>query len=246
VELLAAGRTAEVYALDDERVLKLDRPEWFGLTQFEASVLQSIVDAGLPAPRPLELVTVNERSGLVLDRIHGETLLAAINREAGELDDLVSRFLDLQAALHAVVVPGLPDLVERLGSELVVAEISDATTADLVERLDALDDGRRTLCHFDYWTGNVLVAEADWFVVDWLGAALGPPLADTARSLVLAAMPSSPRESRFVAGMRAELVARLGPAKHELTDWIRIVAAARLAEGADWLRSVAVGEVSVV
>ena len=36
VELLAEGRTAEVFAYGEGRVLKLDRPEWNGLSVFEA------------------------------------------------------------------------------------------------------------------------------------------------------------------------------------------------------------------
>ena len=39
MELLAEGRTAQVFAYGEGRVLKLDRPEWNGLSVFEATVL---------------------------------------------------------------------------------------------------------------------------------------------------------------------------------------------------------------
>ena len=52
MELLAEGRTAEVFAYGAGRVLKLDRPEWNGLSAFEATVLDLLADAGLPVARP--------------------------------------------------------------------------------------------------------------------------------------------------------------------------------------------------
>ena len=53
MELLAEGRTAEVFAYGEGRVLKLDRPDWNGLSAFEATVLAALADAGLPVARPV-------------------------------------------------------------------------------------------------------------------------------------------------------------------------------------------------
>ncbi|HXN62057.1 MAG TPA: hypothetical protein VN886_16545 [Acidimicrobiales bacterium] len=52
MELLAEGRTAEVFAYGEGRVLKLDRPEWNGLAPFEGDVLVQLAGAGLPVARP--------------------------------------------------------------------------------------------------------------------------------------------------------------------------------------------------
>ena len=40
VELVAVGRTAEVFVYGDGRVVKLDRPEWNGLSHYEAGVVR--------------------------------------------------------------------------------------------------------------------------------------------------------------------------------------------------------------
>ena len=52
MELLAEGRTAEVFAYGEGHVLKLDRPEWNGLSALEATVLRLVADAGCPSPAP--------------------------------------------------------------------------------------------------------------------------------------------------------------------------------------------------
>lgn len=40
MELVAVGRTAEVFAYGGGRVVKLDRPEWNGLSHYEAGVVR--------------------------------------------------------------------------------------------------------------------------------------------------------------------------------------------------------------
>ena len=57
MELLATGNTAEVYVWgepSDGRVVKLDKPEWSGLSHYEADVLDQVVAAGIAAPRAYE------------------------------------------------------------------------------------------------------------------------------------------------------------------------------------------------
>ena len=78
MELLAQGRTAEVFAYGAGRVLKLDRPDWNGLSAFEATVLSVLDDAGLPVARAHGTVTVDGRGGVILDRVEGPSLLQVV------------------------------------------------------------------------------------------------------------------------------------------------------------------------
>ena len=48
VELIGTGRMAEVFAVDDDTVVKLDRPEHNGATRHEATLLVELALAGLP------------------------------------------------------------------------------------------------------------------------------------------------------------------------------------------------------
>ncbi len=114
-ELLAEVRTAEVFAYGEGTVLKLDRPDWNGLAEFEGALLTSLADAGLPVARPHGTVTVEGRSGVILDRVAGPSLaqvLAGCRSEQAE--ELADRFAGLQLECNSVIVEGLPGLVPRL------------------------------------------------------------------------------------------------------------------------------------
>ena len=167
-------------------MLKLDRPEWNGLSVFEESVLTLLAAAGLPVARPHGTRTVDGRSGVVLDRVDGPSLLQVV-AVAGpeEIDTLAAEFVALQLRCNATHVAGLPELVPRLRRELEAGVPDAAQRAELLTMLGALDDGGEGVCHFDFHPSNVLVGPDGWVVIDWLTVATGPSAADLARTLVL-------------------------------------------------------------
>jgi Ser/Thr protein kinase RdoA (MazF antagonist) len=249
MELLAEGRTAEVFADAEGRVLKLDRPEWNGLSIFEESVLILLAGAGLPVARPHGTRTVDGRSGVVLDRIDGPSLLQVLSASgADELDRLADEFVGLQLRCNATRVAGLPELVPRLRRELEAGVADNAQRTDLLTTLGALDDDGGGVCHFDFHPSNVLVGPDGWVIIDWLTVATGPSAADLARTLVLWGQRSGGPVERFLRAVRREGRDRRGVADDVLDAWVRIVAAARVTEGFEgeekaWLQQVADGSV---
>jgi hypothetical protein len=247
VELLAQGRTAEVFAYGDGRVLKLDRPEWNGLSAYEETVLVGLADAGLPVARPHGTVVVDGRRGLVLDRVDGPSLrevVAAAGPE--EVDRLAGHFAALQLRCNVTVLGGLPDLVSRLRAEIDAGVRDVALRSELVALLRAGDDGGRGVCHYDFHPSNVLVGAAGWVVIDWITVAAGPSVADLARTLVLGGRQPDGPVRRFQRAVRREGQARRGLGDDALDDWVRVAAGARVAEGFEgeeraWLLRVARG-----
>jgi hypothetical protein len=245
LELLAEGRTAEVFAWSEGRVLKLDRPDWNGLSTFEATVLAIIAEAGLPVARPYETVTIEERTGIVLERVDGP-ILAEVIAAADDVAPLASQFVDLQRSLNGQVLTGLPDLVVGLPDGIRASGLPPALVEELLAVLADLDDGRRMLCHFDLHPGNVIVGSDRWVVIDWITASLGPPDADFARTLVLDPPHARTARGRFMTIVERDGMKARDLARPRLDAWIRVVAAARLAEGfegehAEYLSSLAVG-----
>jgi Ser/Thr protein kinase RdoA (MazF antagonist) len=182
-----------------------------------------------------------------MDRIHGRSLDTDIDQAAeDELDILGEQFATLHCELNSVAVEGLPDLITRLGPEVERAGLPPKTTNELLALLDALDEHERHLCHFDFHPGNVLVTTNGWTVIDWLGAASGPPVADFARTQVLRGNATRQPMARFEGAARRHGRRLRGLDDETCSAWVRVVAAARLAEGfeghhADWLRDVATG-----
>jgi Ser/Thr protein kinase RdoA (MazF antagonist) len=247
VELLAEGRTAEVFAYGDGRVLKLDRPEWDGLSSYEATVLFDLAEAGLPVARPRGTVTVNGRAGVILDRVEGPPLLEVLSASGPEeVERLADRFAALQLECNRVSAGGLPDLVSRLGDEIDVSVPDPGLRRDLQTLLAEHDDGERGVCHFDFHPSNVLIGTGGWVVIDWLTVAAGPSAADLGRTLVLWGLHSTGPVGRFMRAVRREGQSRRGLSDDALDAWVRVTAAARVAEGFEgeeraWLLRVAGG-----
>ncbi len=96
LELLGGGRSAQVYALDDERVL---RRYFDGLdTTAEVAVMTYVRAHGVPVPR----VISSAGSEMVMERVHGPTMVEALQSESLPLADAAGILADLHQRLHAV------------------------------------------------------------------------------------------------------------------------------------------------
>jgi Ser/Thr protein kinase RdoA (MazF antagonist) len=230
--LVAEGRLSEVYAYGDGRVLKLDRPEWTGIAPMEAQLLARLVDAGLPVPHPHETVTVGGRTGFVLDRVDGRSLMRELfESTSAEAAAMAERFAAFHLEVNGATVDGLPDLVPRLGAELDVAVADPGLRAELTDLLGALDDGMRRVCHWDFHPDNVLDGPEGWVVIDWLTVASGPSAADFARTLVVWLQVSTEPGLTFMRTLRGVGQELRGLDADRVDAWCRVIAAARLAEG---------------
>ncbi|GFJ94944.1 hypothetical protein Prum_085860 [Phytohabitans rumicis] len=140
---MGSGRNADVFALDEQRVLRRYREG--GDVAHEAEVMAYVAGRGYPVPA----VHRAEGPDLVLERLDGPTMLAAF--DAGTLDlDAGARLLaDLHTRLHAVPPRGAdcvlhldlhPDNVILSARGPVVIDWRNATDgpADLDVALSAL------------------------------------------------------------------------------------------------------------
>lgn len=190
-ELLATGRTSEILALPDRpgRVLKLFLP---GVPDAEAeaeSVRTAVAaDAGLTTVRCHGVTRVDGRSGLVLDRLDGISLTRVGERNPLRIRQTARTLARLQARMHAVAAPTLPDVRDVVRGLLDSPPLAFLSPADRerARRLVAdLPEGDRLL-HLDFHPENVFVTPAgDHAIIDWQTALRGAPAADVAASVFL-------------------------------------------------------------
>lgn len=159
-ERIGWGGTCDVHDWGGGLVVKLFKPEFDHLAAMEAERASAVHSAGVPCPAVHDLVTVNDRIGLVFDRVAGPWALG--------WPDAAAITARVHVAIHDVEAPAaLPRLTDRL--------------ADL--GVYGLPDGDR-IFHGDLHPGNVLADGDSWSVIDWSGAHVGPLTADVASSVL--------------------------------------------------------------
>jgi tRNA A-37 threonylcarbamoyl transferase component Bud32 len=204
--LLGQGRTADIYAWGETRVLKLYHAGWpVAMIEEEARISRQVAHTGLPVPAVGEVLTINGRTGIVFSRVNGPTLVQDFATHPWTVMRSVRVFTDLHLQMHAQVVLGLPSQRQQLRRLIGEADVPAATRQEALGRLEDLPDGQM-LCHGDYHPENVLMTRAGPVIIDWFTASCGHPLADVAcTSLLLQAgeLPSSPMAHWLLVSARA-------------------------------------------
>jgi aminoglycoside phosphotransferase (APT) family kinase protein len=98
--LLASGADADVFAMDEARVLRRSRNPKADSSR-EATLMQHAGNAGYPVPH----VYAVSGPTLVLTRVYGPTMLEAVIDGRMDLDEAGRMLVSLLAELHAIVPP---------------------------------------------------------------------------------------------------------------------------------------------
>jgi aminoglycoside phosphotransferase (APT) family kinase protein len=239
---LATGGTAELYAVEGARVVKL---YWEGATldaaEREAERTREAVRLGAAAPEVFDVVSIADRPGVVFERVDGPSMLAVFAQEPERLDALAQQLAELHAGLHALSAEHLPPQREHLVRRINLGPLPARNKPAVLNRLRDLEDGR-ALCHGDLHPGNVIITPAGLRVIDWFDATSGHPAGDLARTCLLLQYARLPRaseaERRVFDALREKFLdayltryRQLAPRAAEyLADWFVPVAGARLAE----------------
>ena len=250
--LVGEGRTAEIFAWGQGRVLRLFRPgATTGYAQREMLAFRLVNEAGLPCPAvyPSDsedgLVTIDERLGFVMDRVDGPSMLTALTSRPWKLWSFARALAGYHLSMHQQDVADLPSQRERFHRVIdqLVDELGDAITRQLHTRLDELDDGR-AVCHGDFHPDNVLLSDRGPMVIDWGPVTAGAPAADVAWTVYLfrhgGYPPGMQRWQRLVLATFRRLflaIYRRTYARHapfgwaEVERWELVIAAIRLGDG---------------
>ncbi len=241
---IASGRTAEIYAWGQDKVLKLYRPEFSPeMASQEACIHRAVQAAGVPCPRMEKLVEVEGRKGILFERLEGQSLLELLRRNPFRLNEVARLMAELHAEIHSRSAPGLPSQRERFRARIdAVPELSAEEKSALQSRLASLADGEQ-VCHNDFHPDNILLTGRGPLVIDWMDATSGSPAADVARTALIlgfgAPPPGATRWERwFIALFQGRFrrlyldhYFRLVPQfREEAQAWMPVVAAARLLE----------------
>jgi uncharacterized protein (TIGR02172 family) len=239
---IAYGRTAEIYAWENGQILKLFY-DWFPSTavEYEAQVSHAVYAAGIPMPKPGEVLTVQGRLGLEYERLDGLTMLKTFEKQPWRMRALAKQFAELHVRMHATPTGRPNSQRERLQQKIKDAKaLPEPLRQSALQALESLPDGDR-LCHGDFHPGNIIMAANGPVIIDWIDVTIGNPLADFARTAVLvrygAPPPMSPLglllrwgRDRFYREYFQRYFELSGADKAQAQAWIPVIAAARLNE----------------
>lgn len=243
-ELIGQGRTADIFAWGDGLVLKLLKREFPASDlEYEARIARIIAATGFTVPAVGDLVKVEDRSGLIYERVQGPSMLQLLSAKPWKLFKVARQFAALHAAMHHHQQVELPSWQERIARSIQATSLlSGKIKQYLLEILDQMPK-EEVICHGDFHPGNILMSPKGPVVIDWNNAVRGHPLADVARTSLILRSPILPPNTNIWQRAILKLFRRvfnyayLRSYAHlrpynaaQLKDWLPLVAAARLSE----------------
>ncbi|MFX4294704.1 phosphotransferase [Streptomyces bohaiensis] len=204
-ELIGSGRSADVFALDHDWVLRRYRADHDATR--EASVMAHLAQHGYPVPRVRQLSPENRerlrRTDLVLQRLHGLSMRQALRQGEITPAEAGATLADLLSRLHRVP-PRSPD-----------------------------SPGDRVL-HLDLHPDNVMLTDDGPVVIDWHNTLEGPPGIDWGMSALILAEVAL-RAGDWTDKARAALAALLRRQRRVAPDvMLDATGAGWLSQARDW------------
>lgn len=247
-ELIARGRTAEVYVWETGKIVKVYLPEFSAEdAKYEAQIAKVVQESGIACPHFFEQIEIEGRSGLVYERINGVTMGELALKAPWRIPALAQRMAFLHWQMHQLVIDAkLPIQRQRITHRIEHSEILNSTLKSrLLNAYAQLPDENR-LCHGDFHPGNILSTSTKDLAIDWIDVSTGHPMADVARSSILLLGMAATTPNQFIKlairwfhrhYLSAYFQSGGNPALYRA--FIPPVAAARLQEGItelqDWL-----------
>ena len=181
LQKLAEGNTAEIFQLDNNRILKLFKQGYSKESMLREYHNHRIVSRLLDnVPKLYETVEEDERFGYIMELLNGINLAELLLNEqnfAGAMEQFVS----LHKAWNKEAPSGLISYKDWMMSMIV----NKQQEPELLEKIRELPEGT-ILCHGDFHPYNIIVTEENkLIVIDFANVCRGTKKYDIARSYFL-------------------------------------------------------------
>ncbi len=184
---IAEGRTAEIFLYENGKVLKLFfatiPKSWIDR---ETDIGQYIQEMKLPVPKVYGNVQLNDREGIIYEKIEGSSLLNELARKPWAVGNYARMLANLHAQIHAVSAP--PNLESQKewakGGIAKSNKLPKDLQGEIIHLLNALPVGNQ-LCHGDFHPGNIIVTTSGPIIIDWMTASKGAAIGDVARTSII-------------------------------------------------------------
>ncbi|GAA0765524.1 aminoglycoside phosphotransferase family protein [Clostridium subterminale] len=184
-KIIGVGNTATVYEWEESKVLKLfyqGYPKEAVEREFHNA--KAIRNMDFSKPKAYETIFLEERIGIIYDRVEGESLLDWVMR-TGKVQECAVYMAKLHKAILKNRTINVPNYKEFLKCNIVNSpKANSKKQEEVLQMLDKLMDGN-TLCHGDFHPGNILISDGHTMVIDFMNVCHGDFLYDVARTVFL-------------------------------------------------------------
>ena len=201
--MLGKGNTAEVFEYEQGKVCKLffeGYPQQY--VEHEYQNAKEVFRLKLKIPEPFGFVTINQRNGIIYERVDGEPLLS--HWQSTNIDELLDMFTQIH---HEWLGNHSSNMLSY--KEFLSIQISNDCIEHkkLMEEIYALPDGDCIL-HGDFHPNNVLVRLSDGvpIVIDFMNVCYGPALYDIARTFFLLNQVNSSIANKYLKKMNVSVI----------------------------------------
>ncbi len=186
MEKIGKGRTADVYDYKDNKVLKL-----FYSTvndkdiEYEYLITKNISDMTDIVPKVYGIINVENRLGIVYEKINGEMLSDYLSRNLKNTRTIVRKFAQTQKIINDINFENFPNHTNKLKQKIMSSSLlCDSEKEIILKYLKIIN--KNEICHGDYHPENVFVDQNYNFrVIDWANMIVSNKYIDIARTYYL-------------------------------------------------------------
>lgn len=229
LEIVGEGATTKIYR-DGDKAIKVYVNAPPNEVENEAKLQSYAVKMGLPVPKVYGIRKIGESlTALEMDYIPGKTLMYK-KMDVNERHTAIQTLIKLQCMVHSINAGGLPKQNDNIKWKIEKNNYIDKSDKEnLFSLYDSLNNNSNNLCHGDFHPLNILYDGKKHWIIDWVDATAGNPLADACRTYLIF--------KQFLlrsAGIYLRYFCKeANVTQNEILSWLPVIAAARMVENMD-------------
>jgi uncharacterized protein (TIGR02172 family) len=236
VELIASGAQADVYRHNTTAIKLFKKNVNKQDIEQEIKLQKMAAELGLPVPKVYDTIELDGKCGIVMEYIDGISVGKIILNNTNEMQKYVVKSIEIQIDLHKIVTnnfPSMKKLLQRNINHTVL--LNSIEKQNILEKIDTINFDT-CLCHGDFHLMNLIKTSHTIIIIDWINSSSGNSNADVYRTYMLYNIYYEKLGELYIENYCK--IAKVS--KENILAWAPIIAGARLAEGVEDVREIAI------